>query len=68
MGVVADITFESKPKQGSLVGRRVDVCYNYDTTKTEAGTLIRDDRVTIIMLDSGFPILDTECQYSLIRQ
>jgi tRNA A37 threonylcarbamoyladenosine synthetase subunit TsaC/SUA5/YrdC len=49
--------------------------FNYDTTNIVFGTIIRDDTecssegnklVTIIKLDDGRVVLDTECQYGLL--
>ena len=54
------------PKQGSYLGRRVRVCFNYDTDHTIAGEIVRDDAagLTIIKLDTGLYVLGTECQYT----
>ena len=72
MGVKANISADTKPKQGSWLGRRVEVCYHYDTSKREEGRIIREDAegtgISIILLDSGFPVLTTECQYSPIKE
>lgn len=55
------------PRQGN-VGKRVRVCFDYDTTKSFCGVLVRDDIEepfqTIVRLDSGNYVLATECQYS----
>jgi hypothetical protein len=72
MGCVATITASMFPKQSSHLGRRVRVCFHYDTSKTELGTVVRDDEqepfVTIISLDSKRVVLATECQYSLVLE
>ena len=69
MGVVNTIAFDKWPKQGSHLGKRVDVCFHYDTSRRVKGTIVRDDaeepHITIISLDSGKVVLATECQYSL---
>jgi hypothetical protein len=68
MGVVKSIGATEFPKQGSLVATRLKVCFNYDTTVTVGGTVVRDDiehpYVCIIKLDDGRYVLATECQYS----
>ena len=57
------------PKQGSYLNRQVKVCFNYDTSKTVKGTIIRDDETApglmIINLDDGRTVLSTECQYQM---
>jgi len=68
MGCVATIAADKFPKQGSWIGKRAEVCFNYDTKYLFMGTFVRDDRedpwVTIIHLDDGRFVLATECQYS----
>lgn len=68
MGVVENISADKWPKQGSWLGRRTRVCFHYDTSKWEWGTIVRDDAespgVGIISLDSGRVVLMTECQHS----
>jgi hypothetical protein len=58
------------PPQGSFLGRRVVVCFNYDTSETFAGEIVRDDTeepgFLIIKLDTGQYVMSTECQYSLV--
>jgi hypothetical protein len=67
MGVHANITADKFPKQGSYVGRRVKVCFNYDASRRFPGVCIRDDIeepfLTIFSLDDGRAVLATECQY-----
>lgn len=67
MRVIDTISYDSFPKQGGFVGKRVEVCYNFDTTKVHYGTIVRADIEypfrTIIKLDNGNYILDVECQY-----
>jgi hypothetical protein len=68
MGVVANVGIDQMPKQGSWLGRRTRVCFNYDTSRTVMGTIVREDDeapfVTIISLDDGRVVLASECQYS----
>ncbi len=76
MGCVKTITYDSFPKQKDdnykypSVGKRVKVCYHYDTTKKHTGTIVRDDieepGETIIVLDNGRYLRGCECQFSLI--
>ena len=77
MGIVKNISMDSFPKQGNFLGRKVEVCFHYDTSRTIKGTIVRDDSeepyVTIIQLEQdeymnyvkGPYVLATECQYSL---
>ena len=62
------------PKQGSWLNRRVEVCFNCDTSKLFHGTIVREDDIApgdpgylIIKLDDGRYVLSVECQYSLAR-
>lgn len=68
MGVVAGIGFKDFPKQHEWCGRRANVCFNYDTTRSVEGTIVRMDAEgpmrCIIMLDDGRTVLDTECQFT----
>ena len=70
MGCVETITADKWPAQNFDCGRRVLVCFHYDTTKTTPGTVVRDDMespyVTIIRLDDGRHVLSTECQFQEI--
>ena len=72
MGVVNTITYDRFPKQGSFLGKRVEVCFHYDTEHTFMGTIVRDDReepyVTIIKLDNGLFVLTDECQYHPVKE
>lgn len=69
MGCVKNITAEQYPRQSDWRGKRVNVCFHYDTAHTFPGVIIRDDAeeplVTIIALQDGRFVLGTECQYSL---
>lgn len=71
MGVHNGIDIQCFPRQaeGAFgLNARVTVCFNYDTSQTIGGTIVRSDLDepgrTIIRLDDGRHILSTECQYS----
>lgn len=68
MGAVRSITAATFPKQTDWVGRRVRVCFHYDTSKQVEGRIVRDDRdepcETIIALDDGRYVRAVECQYT----
>lgn len=70
MGCVDTITYTRFPKQGPYVGKRTEVCFHYDTSKTLLGFIVRDDYEepgrTIIKLDDGRYVEASECQYSII--
>lgn len=65
-----NINYDEKPKQSDWLNRKVVVCYNYETDKTENGVIVRCDEVQpgimLIQLESGFILRSTECQYRLI--
>jgi hypothetical protein len=67
MGVHPNIDFDKFPKQGANQGRNVKVCFNYDTSRTIPGTIVRDDMEdpwqTIIKLADGRYVEAGECQY-----
>lgn len=67
MGIVANIDFNHYPKQTEMAGRRVLVCFKYDTQHTIPATVVRDDEEdpgrTILRLDDGRIVLGTECQW-----
>jgi len=69
MGVHRNVGYDKFPKQGRNLGSFVEVCFNYDTSKTINGMIVRDDReepgLTIIQLADGRYVLATECQYSI---
>jgi len=71
MGVVKGINFENYPEQGNWVGRKVKVCYEYDSSKGHLGVIVREDIEEpgrmIIKLDDGRYLLSTECQYGFIK-
>lgn len=67
MGVVANIDIDNFPEQTENVGKKVTVCFHYDTSKSILGTIVREDRKSptmIIRLNDGRYVLPTECQYS----
>jgi len=70
MGVQKGISRFTFPAQGSHLAKKVKVCFNYDTSETIFGKIIRDDAVapflTIIELNDGRIVLATECQFSVI--
>lgn len=65
-----DVGFDTFPVQGSFKGRRVRVCFNYDSSRTIEGTVVREDIEEpgrmIIQLDDGRVVLSTECMYQLL--
>ncbi len=66
MGTHTNISFTDFPEQGSWLGKKFRICFNYDTTQTLTGICVRDDREapgrTIFKLDDGRYVLSTECQ------
>lgn len=67
MGTCANIGTTDFPKQGDHIGRRVSVCFHFNTAALIGGIVVRDDIEepfrTIIRLDDGRHVLATECQY-----
>lgn len=67
MGAHPAIGFDTFPAQGP-VGRRVRVCFHYDTRHVVIGIVVRDDGEppfrTIIALPDGRYVLGTECVYA----
>jgi len=70
MGIENNISLDNFPEQGAWLNRKVKVCFNYDTSKTILGTIIREDvsgaGLMIINLDNGRTVMSTECQYQLL--
>lgn len=68
MGVVANISYASFPKQSECIGKKVSVCFHYDTAHCIDGIIVRDDAEapyrTIIQLVNGAVVLSTERQYT----
>ena len=71
MGAVKNITFDKFPKQGSHLGRQVDVWFHFVASEVLKGVVVRDDAEEpcrlIIELEDGRHVLATECQYSYPR-
>lgn len=74
MGIEKNIDTNNFPKQYTTVensmggiGRKVEVCFNYEANKTIPGVIIRDDKELpfrmLIRLHDGRIVLGTECQY-----
>lgn len=75
MGCIETIAYDRFPKQRGqdykypkfAVGSRVEVCYQYDSSKKHSGIIIRDDVEepfeTIIKLDNGRYLRGAECQF-----
>jgi hypothetical protein len=69
MGVHQNVNYDKFPKQGEWLNKKAKVCFNYDSSKTVSGVIVRDDMeepfITLIQLDDGRIIRSTECQYSI---
>ena len=69
---MSKVSLMQYPPQGSSVGARVVVCFNYDTLETVEGVVVREDMgepwKMIIKLDTGQYVLSTECQYSMVPE
>lgn len=67
MGVNAFIKHDQFPKQGKYHGKKVKVCFHYDTQNSVNGVCVRDDigdpGITAFRLDDGRFVLATECQW-----
>lgn len=72
MGCVKYINLTEYPRQGTHLGKSVEVCFYYDASKTIDGKIIRDDAETpfktIIQLTDGRVLEAGECQYSIKRE
>ncbi len=76
MGCKNYMAWNKYPKQGSWLGKRVEVCFHYDKTPEHIfkGRIIREDMIeetqglTIILLDNGRVVTTLECQYSMIEE
>ena len=76
IGCIKTISYYNFPKQADSsypyphLGKRVEVCYHYDTSHTHMGTIVRDDREepweTIIALDNGRYVRGVECQFQIL--
>jgi hypothetical protein len=62
-------TSEAFPKQGSYLGQRAAVLFNYERPEFK-GVVVRDDveepGLLIIRLDDGRHVLSLECQWRTI--
>ena len=71
MGIHKNINFDSFPKQGKSVGKRVKVCFNFDTSRIVHGVVVRDDEEEpgemLIKLDDGRYVRAVECMYSYMN-
>ena len=70
MGVSEHVAYDRFPRQGTCLGKTVNVCSHYDASRTIPGKIIRDDTEgdhrCIIQLADGRVVLATECQYQLV--
>lgn len=68
MGIAPNVGFKEFPKQDTMLGSKVKVCFHYDVENQIGGEVVRDDIeepfVTIIRLTDGRFVLSTECMYS----
>lgn len=71
MGVHKNINIHKFPKQDSSIGKTVNVYFNYNTTESIKGIIVRSDIEdpfrTIIKLENNTYIEAVECQYQLIN-
>lgn len=67
MGIHANITASTFPRQSDLVGKRVKVCFHHDDSRQFEGVVLRDDLEepfkAIFHLDDGRTVLSSECHY-----
>lgn len=71
MGVENNVGFSRWPEQSDWVGRRVLVCFDYDTTNQMGGEIVRCDNEEpgqmIIRLDDNRYVRSVECMWSFER-
>lgn len=73
MGVVANVSADTFPRQSEFnpPGTKCSVCFNYDTSRTFPGVIVRNDIeqpfVGIIRLNDGRHIRMEECQYQISK-
>ena len=71
MGCVDGITARDFPDQGAYYGKRVGVCFHYDTSAQVMDTVVRDDTTEpgemIIKLDDGRYVRSVECMWQPAR-
>lgn len=69
MGSHANIDIDKFPKQSDWVGKRCEVCFNYDSSRSIAAECVRSDEEepgrTIFKLDDGRYVLATECMHTM---
>ena len=65
MGCVKTIGYNKFPRQGNWLGKRVKVCFFYNSDKCIGGKIVREDYeepfLTMLSLDDGRYVLATEC-------
>jgi hypothetical protein len=58
------------PRQGDFLGRTVEVCFDYDVTRSYRGKVIREDiegpGLMLVQLEDGRVVRSVECQYRLL--
>jgi hypothetical protein len=68
MGIQKNVGLQEFPKQGTMLGKKVKVCFRYDLNNQVDGEVVRDDREepfeTIIRLQDGRFVRAVECMYS----
>ena len=68
MGIQKNVGYQEFPKQGAKPGKKVKVCFRYETDNIIEGEIVRDDREepfeTIIRLQDGRFVRSVECMYS----
>jgi hypothetical protein len=71
MGNHPNIAIDCFPAQGAWNGKVTDVCFDYDTSKTVSGVIVRDDSdesgFGVILLEDGRVVRTTECQHRPAR-
>ena len=72
MGVIPNITHEKFPQQSEYVGKKVELCFHYNTLEKVIATVVRDDKEepgeTIFLTLDGRIILSTECHWTLPKK
>jgi hypothetical protein len=72
MGIAANVGFDTFPKQGGTLNKRVRVCFHFNPIESIGGTCIRDDSEapfeTIFQLDDGRVVRSTECMYQPVGE
>ena len=72
MGVHFNVGLDRFPVQGHFVERRVNVCFDYDASRTIGGRVVRDDAeepgLMLIPLDDGRVVRSVECMYSFANK